>query len=171
MSEQSLENEKTAYIKYDKLLGSLLEVALHNRLTIDDTTAIFEVPRSICMQFLKGEQKVTNFVVAKNEEGKLALLPKTHKRFNRSFWELCLINNEYSPFELIDLQPDNFTIKLKSDVTMGDAILLYVTEKNDPNCLQQTIKFLKTDFEKSRVVTIEVDYKDEYDVYVRNYAA
>jgi len=171
MSEQSQENERKSYIKYDKVFGHILEVALHNRLDVDESSSLLEVLMPVSMSFLKGEKKLTDFAVMTNDEGQLALLPKVYKRVSRNFWDMCLISSEYSPFELVDLQPDNFKVKLKSELKSDEVILLFVTEHNDPNCLQQTIQVKKSAFEKDKIVTIDVNYNDEYDVYVRNYAA
>ena len=171
MSEQLQTTNKKSYVKYDKVFGNILEVALHDRLHVDESSSLLELLMPISMSFLKGEKKMSDFAVMTNDDGQLALLPKIYKRVSRNFWDMCLIGSEHSPFELVELTSNNFKIKLNSNVKIDDTTLLYVTNHNDPNCLQQTIKIQKDKFNKDGIMTIEVDYDDDYDVYVRNHAA
>jgi RNAse (barnase) inhibitor barstar len=163
---EKLENnkDKPAYIRYDKTFGSILEVTLHNKLSTNDSVAILLIHRTVALEFLNGKKKIYDYAVSYDSDGHLAVLEKQYGQELRSFWELVDITSKICPLEIIDITFKHFTLKSRIYV-IPENLVLYVTEKNDPNLLYYTIRLKEYLQNTDRTWTIPITL-DDYSIYV-----
>lgn len=159
-------DKKFAYLKYDKTFGFILEVALHNKLLANDSEMILTVDRNMGLKFLSGAYRLRDYVVIRNSDGNSSLTLREFNNNIRSFCELVDINTNGCQLKLVYSNFQQFEVSQQFNV-ISSSLVLYVTDKNDPNSLHHTIKF--KDFPSMNANgtwTILVNLDDEYSIYV-----
>jgi hypothetical protein len=165
MNNKSETNNKPAYIKYSNTFGNILEVALHNKLNINNDESILEINRNIALDFLQGKKKIDSYIVFISIDGIIKLIEKEINSEIESFWELTNINNKNSPLKLLSVANTQFTVSLHNYIDTNNVIL-YITEKNDPNILYYTIKLNEYILNNDKIWTIPINLDTEYSIYI-----
>lgn len=157
-------NQKSAKIIYNEFTGELLEVTFR----LNDSTLNFvEVSEEHAGQFMNGILKLHEYTVITNESNELTIIKKEDKEFIRTFWELCDAENNKSPIEIKNKSTTGFNLIKRSK--KDQDFYLYITKKNDPNVLFDTIRVVSNMFTNNECL-INLNIKENYSVYVRNYA-
>jgi len=164
---EELDPTEKAWLQYDDSNGELIEVCL-SRNGKDTSSNYITIDAIDALKFMTGASKMADYKVEADQDNNMILVMKQQKFYTKLFWNLCDALSENSPLVILYKDKHGFRFTLTRE---DPNIILYVTLKNDPNYLHNTISLSNIKTNEAGEHVVSFDFDEDYSIYVRYHAA
>ena len=147
--------------------GDIIEIAMHNRLVASDNNLLVNVKTPYAISLITGKLKVTDYIIKFTDDEPELIKKITNIPEMLCQW-ICNIDSKCSGL-FAEYLSDNYW-NIQSKTKNIKDYKLWITLKNDPNSLIDTIKLNQSNIKNDNTWSIEVDRK-LYDIMVLTDAA